>query len=110
MHPPISINQCWKGRRFKTAEYKAWRETVGWLMHGHPKMPRTPQKPFYELHLVFYKKSLITYDSGNNIKAVEDALVDVGIIDDDRYILRHTIEKKIGDPAYFEFKVVSVAK
>lgn len=29
---PISVNNCWQGRRFKTAEYKSWANTLHMLL------------------------------------------------------------------------------
>jgi Holliday junction resolvase RusA-like endonuclease len=92
---PLSLNSCYRGRRFITPEYKAWREETLWKLKGHPTFV---EKTGYELHIIFYRKTLWNWDCSNCVKTFEDSLVKAGIIPDDSYIVKLTIEKRKGDP------------
>lgn len=85
---PFSINKAWAGRRFKTPEYKAWREEALLHLRGHPYAPSGE----IEVHIKFYLKRM-TSDVDNCIKPFLDALTDSQRIKDDRYIMKLTVEK-----------------
>jgi len=87
---PISVNKVWQGRRFKTAEYKKWREEAMWLL--------SKQKPIKECTLIldFYVKNATMTDVDNLIKPTLDALVEKGLLVDDRYITSLTATKHKG--------------
>jgi len=39
---PLSVNQAWKGRRFKTSEYKAFERTVLLMLPRKLEIPEGP--------------------------------------------------------------------
>lgn len=65
---PLSVNDAWKGRRYKTDEYKQYQNTLLWLL---PKIKLPP--PPYELHFKFgFSSSASDWD--NPIKPTQDIL------------------------------------
>lgn len=65
---PLSVNEAWKGRRFKSNLYKEYERNVMWML---PKMDM-PESP-YELHFEF-GFSNINSDLDNPIKPIQDIL------------------------------------
>lgn len=91
---PITVNQCWQGRRFKTPKYKEWRKAIGWLLNKD-KYPRGE----CEVILDFYIKHYSTTDVDNLIKPTLDALQEHGVIENDKYIvsIRATKHKSVNE-------------
>lgn len=79
---PISVNECWQGRRFKTKKYDSFIEEMLVLM---PK--EATLDGLLEVELIFGVKSLLRGDVDNLIKPVIDCIVKKGWIVDDRYIV-----------------------
>ena len=65
---PLSVNKCWKGRRFKTSEYKKYEKDVRSLL-GSLKMPSAPYKVFYTFGF-----SSASSDIDNPVKPFQDIL------------------------------------
>jgi Holliday junction resolvase RusA-like endonuclease len=65
---PVSVNDCWQGRRFKTSEYKAYEKE---LLYRLPQIevPKAPYKITYEFGL-----SNILSDYDNPVKPLQDIL------------------------------------
>lgn len=85
----LSVNQTWRGRRFKTDLYQQYERDCFKLIRG------TPVKGEVEIHFQFhYKKH--PYDLDNGIKPILDILVKTGMIDDDRYLMKLIAEKFVG--------------
>ena len=65
---PLSVNECWQGRRFKTNAYKAYEKE---LLYRLPlaKMPQPPFKVEFEFGL-----SNIQSDYDNPVKPLQDIL------------------------------------
>ena len=94
---PLSINNAWKGRKFKTKEYDQYISDMFFLLPN--KLNIDPEN----LHFIFHLKST-TYnkaDVDNFIKPILDIMVKKGILKDDRYVKKITIEKVISD----EYKI-----
>lgn len=88
--PPPSTNALYSGRRFKTASYKAWINEAGWEL----KMQHwQPVKGAFELLVQLPGRGDL-----DNLKAVPDLLVSMGVIPDDRrkFMRRLTIEPTWG--------------
>lgn len=88
---PPSTNSLYSGRRFKTERYKAWLEAAGWEL----KLQRVqPVAGAFMLSIRLPGKCDL-----DNLKAVPDLLVGMGIIPDDRrqYMRRLTVEPALGD-------------
>lgn len=103
---PLSTNVLWQGRRFKTKAYKDYREELGYLLGKEQVRGKN-----LELTVKFGlpKKSWRT-DVSNLIKGLEDAIVDVGIIEDDRYITKLTLEKYPAEDYEIKIKINERAK
>ena len=100
---PISINKCWRGRRFKTPEYAAWRtESMRLIKKNKLKMVEGK----CTVHLSFHcSKNYARADVDNMIKPALDSLVDAGAIKDDRYIEKIIVEKMKSKTDFWEFYV-----
>lgn len=66
---PLSVNDAWKGRRFKTDAYKSYEQSVLFLL---PKIKRFPKPPY----LVAIDLSVSTHnaDIDNPVKPILDIL------------------------------------
>lgn len=65
---PLSVNEGYRGRRFKTSQHKAWENSVLFLL---PKL-KLPDPP-YEIYIKFGFSSAAS-DWDNGIKFFQDAL------------------------------------
>jgi|SRR3990167_1016595 len=65
---PISVNKCWKGRRFKTLDYEAYERE---MMYTLPKLKIPQGKLILHLTVGFSSKSS---DLDNTIKPILDIL------------------------------------
>ncbi len=97
---PLSVNEAWKGKRFKTDKYKEYQKTLLWLL---PKI-KIPAPP-YEIYFRFgFSSSLSDWD--NPVKPTQDILCKkYGF--DDRLIRRAIIETEIVGKGkeYIEFEI-----
>lgn len=85
---PLSVNQAWQGRRFKTPKYKKYESDTLMIL---PKI-KIPEGKL-EIHYKFYFSSKLS-DIDNPVKPFQDILCKkYGI--DDRDIYRMSIEKHI---------------
>jgi len=99
---PLSVNQAWRGRRFKTPEHKAYREALRYLL---PKI--NPPEGLKTLYVTFYFSSRAS-DIDNALKTFIDALQDKYQFDD-KEIYKIVAEKEIvkkGEEA-IKFKLAS---
>ena len=88
---PLSVNQVWQGRRFKTPAYKAFEEEVLYFLRGKKfKKTKGPLEVYYVFSLKNHKRT----DYDNLIKPLQDILVKAGLIADDRLIYRAVVEKR----------------
>ena len=65
---PLSVNDAWQGRRFKTPAYRKYEEAV-LLMLPNGKLPEPPYEVWYE-----WGFSNMQSDVGNPEKCVSDIL------------------------------------
>lgn len=85
---PLSVNEAWQGRRFKTDKYEQYRNTLLWLL---PKM-KMPEPPL-EIHFRFgFSNSLCDWD--NPVKPTQDILCEKYNFDD-KMIRRAVVETEI---------------
>jgi Holliday junction resolvase RusA-like endonuclease len=65
---PLSVNNCWQGKRFKTNEYKAYEKE---MLYRLPKIkiPEPPYKVYYEFGF-----SSAASDLDNPVKPLQDIL------------------------------------
>ncbi len=66
---PLSVNECWKGQRFKSAKYTKYEHDVLFLLPNHLQLPEPP----FQIHLQF-GVSTQSADWDNPIKPFQDIL------------------------------------
>jgi len=86
---PMTVNKAWQGRRFKTPEYNGYTSHILWALKKH----KFRFKGEIEVEYRFYLKHYKTTDVGNLEKPLSDIIVKSGIIEDDRFIKKITLEK-----------------
>lgn len=86
---PISVNQCWQGRRFKTDKYKVFEKEVLLLLPKNYNIPSGKLK----ISLKWGFSSKLS-DWDNPIKPFQDILQKKYNFDDKR-IFMATVEKEI---------------
>ena len=85
---PLSVNEAWKGKRFRTDKYRKFQTDLSYLL---PKIEIT--NPPFCLKLVFGFSNKLS-DIDNPVKLVQDILVKkYGF--DDRDIYRLEVDKTI---------------
>lgn len=85
---PISVNECWQGRRYATEKYKKFTADMLKIM------PREKMiNGFVEVEILVGLKSLVRGDIDNFCKPIIDCLVKRRWIADDRYIQNLKISK-----------------
>lgn len=99
---PLSVNDAWRGQRFKTPEYKKYESDLLFLL---PKfiLPATPLKIYYEFGF-----SNRASDIDNPVKCLNDILQKKYYFDDKEVFEMHVkkvIVKK--GKEYFAFKIES---
>jgi len=98
---PISINECFKGRRFRTPKYDTY---INQMMYLLPELKDLPQKNI-KVFIEFGYSSMAS-DCDNGIKPFLDCLVKkYGF--DDRYICELNVRKKVVKKSeeYIIFKI-----
>jgi Holliday junction resolvase RusA-like endonuclease len=81
----ISVNSAWKGRRYKTQEYKNLEEILLVIL-PRKKMLLCP----IEIKYFFYLKNYKRIDIDNLIKGLQDILQKKGYFKDDNQIYKST--------------------
>lgn len=85
---PLSINDAFQGRRFKTKESKQFDMDMATIL------PRKEMiRGIVEIHYQFFMVNHSMADYDNVIKCFQDNLVKKGYIEDDRKIYRAVIDK-----------------
>ena len=88
---PLTINQAWCGRRFKTPKCSAYNLAVEQSIQK--QYPKPVIADWYEIHYQFWIKNFSKTDCDNMVKTLQDCIVRAGIISDDRKIKKITVEK-----------------
>lgn len=86
---PLSVNAAWQGRRFKSKTYKKYEADIDMLV---PPAKKT-LKGLIHATYIFYLTNFLRTDGDNLVKCLQDLLVKKGYIEDDREIVKYTIEK-----------------
>lgn len=68
---PMTVNQAWQGRRFKTPKYKAWREQISFMLPPVIEVPKGRM-----MLVVTFGVSSKLSDMDNLLKPFIDALQD----------------------------------
>lgn len=101
---PLSVNEAWQGKRFKTDKYRQYENTLLWLLPNKMELPSPP----YELHFKFgFSNTLSDWD--NPVKPTQDVLSKkYGF--NDKLIRRAIVETEIVKKGneYIEFEIRSI--
>jgi len=103
---PLSVNDAWKGKRYKTDEYKLYQTKLLWLL---PKKIDIPDPPF-EIYFKFGFSSTLS-DWDNPVKPLQDILSKkYGF--NDKLIRRGIVDTEIVPigKEYFEFELKTLKK
>lgn len=103
---PPSVNRIWRsgqGRVYRSAAYKSWEHQAGlaWMI-ARAKMPSLRELPFighYELELTAAPPDKRKRDLGNLEKVVSDFAQKMGIVRDDCFCRKITLEYGSKDDA-----------
>lgn len=96
--PPLSVNKCWQGRRYKTKEYLNYQEDL-LLVLPKKKLPEPPYRIYFEFG--FSNKAS---DWDNPVKPLQDIMQKkYGF--DDKDIYEANVKKIIVKKGYEYFKV-----
>lgn len=100
---PLSINEAWQGRRFKSPKYKVYEANIMLLL---PKIT-IPPKNWLIIYYVGY--SNVQSDIDNFVKPFQDCLQKKYDIND-RYIYAYIIEKHIVPKGeeYIQFEIIHI--
>lgn len=99
---PLSVNECWQGKRFKTRKYLAYEKE---LLYTLPKLklPEPPYKVSFEFGF-----SNVMCDWDNPVKPLQDILQKkYGFNDKDVHEANVVKTKTKKGKEYFKFKIES---
>jgi len=103
---PLSVNDAWKGQRYMTDEYKAYKTKLLWLL---PRKIDIPPPPF-EIYFKFGFSSTLS-DWDNPVKPLQDILSKkYGF--NDKLIRRAIVDTEIVTKGkeFFEFELKTFKK
>ena len=95
---PLSINQAFQGRRFKSKGHRQYEKDI----HALVKPCLNPLTGMIVATYSFFIKNDKMTDGDNLVKVLQDILVKLGYIKDDRYIKRYIIEKYHSENEHIE--------
>lgn len=103
---PLSVNEAWQGKRFKTEKYKVYERA---LLHLLPSVT-IPKDILYQLDIQFYFSNK-TSDLDNPVKLIIDIIQKKYDIND-KNIYKLTVEKSIVKKGLeaFEFSLYEYKK
>lgn len=84
---PLSVNEAWQGRRFKTDKYEAYERLVYYMLPAG-KLPEPPYKIYYEFG---FSNERCDYD--NPCKPLGDILQKKYHFDDSEIYEAHIVKK-----------------
>lgn len=98
---PLSVNQCWQGRRFKTSIYKKYEKNIIALLENKELL-----RPPYKINITFGFSSKLA-DIDNPLKPFIDILQKKYNIND-RDIWELNVKKTITDKGkeFIEFQIL----
>ena len=102
----LSINVAWQGRRYFSAQGKAFRDECLWIMPIEKQITG-----FVKVSITIgLNKSFLTRDIDNCAKPLIDCIVKKGWITDDRFILDLRMKKKKAKTDYIKITIESINK
>ena len=100
---PLSVNAAYRCRRFDTAAKKQYDRTLRLML---PK--RKIESQYYRVGYQFFLRNFEATDVDNLVKCLQDALVERGIIRDDRYIVDVRARKFQADEDRIEITIEGI--
>ena len=97
---PLSINAAFQGRRFKTEECNQYCRELAVLLPKNIQIPG-----LVAVNLNFFLKNWKMTDGDNLVKVLMDCIVQAGIIEDDRKIMRYVIQKFSSEQDKIEIEI-----
>lgn len=97
------MNQAWRGRRFKTPEYKDFVEEIGYRVLNKGSITGR-----FRLTIKAYLKHYAITDCDNLAKCLIDSLVASGTIPDDRFMDELHIYKYKSKEDYTELEIEQI--
>lgn len=91
---PLSVNDAWKGKRYKTDNYLQYETDVSLLLPINKNEPYEPYESELFVKYVWYFKNYKGRDNDNPLKPFQDILKARGYLKDDRYIKASYIKKE----------------
>lgn len=100
---PLSVNECWQGRRFKTDKYKAYEKE---LLYTLPALKIPP--PPYRIEFEFGMSNVLS-DWDNPVKPLQDILQKKYNFNDKDIFEAMVKKKKVSEGAwYFSVKITTL--
>lgn len=97
---PLSVNECWKGKRFKTDAYKDYEKDLLRLLQPM-ELPATPYKIYFEFG---FSNSASDWD--NPVKPLQDILQKRYGFNDKDIQEAHVVKRKVKQGSeYLEFRI-----
>ena len=100
---PLSVNEAWQGRRFKTRKYKDYEKE---LLLTLPKIEKMEGDLVIDIR--FYFKYPKKRDIDNCIKPLLDIMQKKGYYKDDRYVWRLSVIKEQRDEEGFAIMIYNL--
>lgn len=103
-YKPLSVNECWKGKRFKTDEYRKFCTDMGFILPRSVTIPPPPYQVYYRFG---FSSSASDWD--NPIKPFQDQLA-AKYKFNDKLIRRAIVETQIVPKGqeYIEFEITTM--
>jgi|ERR1035437_3515084 Holliday junction resolvase RusA-like endonuclease len=101
---PLSVNDAWKGKRYKTDKYKQYEKDLTWLLPKNITIPKPPLSVYYEFGITNGA------DGDNCIKQLQDLLAKQYKFLDNQIHEWHVkkIPVKTEKDKYIKFKISSI--
>lgn len=104
---PLSVNEAWQGRRFKTPKYRQFTQDIEYslLSQKNEIMPVSGNlEVICNWYLINNKKT----DVDNLLKPLLDSLVENEIIKDDRFIQKLIVTKHKSKTNHFDVEIKEI--
>ena len=108
---PPTVNHMYRHRgkiTYKTADAKAWIKSCLWELQQQD-LPDTPIAETVRVSLTFLSPDRRRWDIDNRVKAVQDLLMEAGIIEDDSLVWDLNVRRLRSDETRTDIEVEAIA-
>lgn len=102
---PLSVNEAWQGRRFKTKRYLSFERD---LLLTLPKCEPIFGKVRIEIECLYKRDKMRDID--NAVKPILDVIVKRGYIEDDRYVYELVVKKRHAERDGFNLSISKICE